>query len=104
MATVIISSMREATMRQERRTEAAPCLKRGYASARAARAAHGRANFRIRVYMCRICGKFHATNPDKALNSAWVGAGGGYLIPGQLAPTMTLEELQAEARRRRGLN
>lgn len=39
--------------------------KRGYPTEKAARLAHRTAGFRIRVYWCRLCRAFHATNSEK---------------------------------------
>jgi hypothetical protein len=41
------------------------CFKRAYESAHAARAAHSKAGFRIRPYLCRDCGRWHVTNQEK---------------------------------------
>ncbi len=80
------------------------CDKRGFRSVAEARHAHRRAGYRLRVYRCPMCGDYHTTNADKHKQ-------GGYQDPvrrtsgsrgRELAPTMTLEQLEAEARKRRG--
>lgn len=39
--------------------------KRAYRSARAAKAAHRKAHFRIRVYLCEDCGHYHVAAAEK---------------------------------------
>lgn len=41
------------------------CGKRCFRSAASARSAHTRARWRVRIYFCRPCRAFHATNQDK---------------------------------------
>lgn len=41
------------------------CGKRCFTSVKAARAAHKRARFRVRIYFCLACCAWHATNQDK---------------------------------------
>ena len=80
-----------------------PCLKRGFTSKSAARQAHRGAHWRIRAYECGHCGAWHVANAEK-------NTGGGpadYASFGEdpgLAPTMTLQQLKAEAERRRKLS
>ena len=50
---------------------AAPCAKRSYASASAAKMAHQKASYRIRVYYCDDCRSFHVTNADKRWSGTW---------------------------------
>lgn len=48
-------------------TKALPkCDKRAYRSVGAAKRAHTKAGFRIRVYKCPDCGFLHATNAEKS--------------------------------------
>lgn len=77
------------------------CQKRGYESVARARAAHARAGYRLRVYLCAECGLYHTTNADKG--SLWDVRYGGSVsqLDGMLAPTMTWEELTAAAERKR---
>lgn len=42
-----------------------PCRKRAYTSVRAARLAHRSASWRLRVYRCADCRKFHVTAQEK---------------------------------------
>lgn len=46
----------------------APCPtgKIRFTSVGAARAAHGKAGYRIRAYVCEFCHSFHVCNADKA--------------------------------------
>lgn len=46
------------------------CAKVGYTSVKAARRAHNRAGFRIRVYECEECGRLHVTNEEKRTGSS----------------------------------
>ncbi|MBX3465318.1 MAG: hypothetical protein KF878_00280 [Planctomycetes bacterium] len=41
------------------------CRKRAYTSVRAARLAHRSASWRLRVYRCADCLKFHICNQEK---------------------------------------
>lgn len=41
------------------------CAKHAYASVKAARRAHRKASYRIRVYRCDACHAWHVTNQDK---------------------------------------
>jgi len=41
------------------------CTKRAFDGVHSARRAHRGASFRIRVYQCEACGKYHVTNQDK---------------------------------------
>lgn len=41
------------------------CGKRCFRSSAAAKAAHAQARWRVRIYFCRPCRAFHATNQDK---------------------------------------
>lgn len=77
------------------------CRKRQYESVETARAAHSRAGFRIRIYDCEECGKMHVTNADKGWRWDDAVSGCEANIDGQLAPEMSLEELRAEADRRK---
>ncbi len=42
-----------------------PCLKRAYGSAHAARVENRNARFRLHVYQCDDCRKWHVANADK---------------------------------------
>ena len=55
----------ESRYNNEGQEQTATCQKRGYNSPEAARRAHRKAHYRIRVYDCEVCGKFHATNNEK---------------------------------------
>lgn len=46
------------------------CVKRSYRGPRSAKKAHLDASFRIRVYLCSKCKRYHVTNNDK-LDSRW---------------------------------
>lgn len=47
-------------------TKALPkCDKRAYRSVGAAKRAHTKAGFRIRVYKCELCGLLHVTASEK---------------------------------------
>lgn len=41
------------------------CTKRAYRSAREAKAAHRQVSWRIRVYRCPDCNRWHVTNQEK---------------------------------------
>lgn len=41
------------------------CTKRGYPSKKAARLAHASAHWRIKVYECPECFRFHVANAEK---------------------------------------
>lgn len=41
------------------------CLKRAYRSARDAKAAHRQVSWRMRVYRCPDCNRWHVTNQEK---------------------------------------
>lgn len=43
----------------------APCTKKTFTSIDAAKRAHRKASYRIRVYRCESCGAFHVTNDEK---------------------------------------
>lgn len=75
------------------------CTKRSFDSVAAARRAHGKAGFRVRVYRCPNCPHYHVTNHEKG--DSWPPHVPGGEQDKRLAPAMTFEELQAEAARRR---
>ena len=41
------------------------CTKRAYASPSAARRAHRRAGWRVQVYVCNACRRYHVANDEK---------------------------------------
>lgn len=47
------------------------CGKRCFPSEKAAKAAHRKAGWRIRVYYCRDCRAMHVTNNDKKDSRRW---------------------------------
>lgn len=53
-------------MRDRQKAIGAVCGKRAFVSLRAARDAHRRAGWRLRVYRCPDCGLLHVTNAEKA--------------------------------------
>lgn len=42
-----------------------PCGKRSFGSVDQARKAHRAARWRIRVYLCELCHRYHVANGDK---------------------------------------
>ncbi len=84
------------------------CCKRRYLSRRAALMAHRRAGYRVRAYnSCPDCaGYWHVTNSDKNGPPMYTSRPGRRrrrkrAVAEQLAPVLSLEELQEIARRKR---
>ena len=84
----------------------AGCTKRGYSSEHAAMEAHKFAGYRLRVYLCERCNRWHTTNADKTdplgPQLSGVRRSTKRRVMG-LAPERTLAEVEAIAARMRGL-
>ena len=74
------------------------CTKRSYESEQAAKKAHFRAGYRLRVYRCPECHAFHTTNADKTPRLDWRDAKPLRRRSARtLAPERTLAEVEAIA-------